>query len=90
MKLWEILSITLLSKSINAGSMDNLSWVIIAFNNFVNKQDCIIKTPIKVIKKIPSSLILGINWDRAISRTYVKRPKVIENSESQNKNEINK
>lgn len=90
MKSWVILLITLLNKSINAGSMDNLSCVIIAFNNFISKQDSIIKTPIKIIKKIPSSLILGINWDRAISRTYVKRQATIENTELNNKNEMNK
>ena len=56
----------ILKKSIIAGSLDNISWVIISFNNFIEKS----KTLNNRLLKLPKSCVLDVHLNRAISRTY--------------------
>ncbi|CAI2360680.1 unnamed protein product [Moneuplotes crassus] len=61
---------TVLKKSIIAGTLDNISCVIIAMNNLLDNIICPPRKILNLPKKIPGSLMLESNFSKGICKTY--------------------
>lgn len=65
----------ILKKSVAASTLDNVTWVLVAFNDFVNKRTLFEQRIQDMHKGIPKSLVMDVHLNKVSSKTYTLKKK---------------
>jgi len=81
---WVMLQIWFSNKSIAWNTLDNITWVLVAFNNFTQKRTSLQKKLYEVQKTLPKSLVLDVHLNKVNPKTYAFRKRTSEKSHNTN------